>query len=248
VGIWLWVGLASSSLAGDGFDHAHTAFGSFLGSAVSNTGVKYDELAKRQDQLTAYIHQLETATVQDFGTEQKLAFWVNAYNALTLALILDEKQPSSIMNLDNGKVWDTRKFKVAGQLLTLNDIEHKRARPLTDGRVHAALNCASRGCPPLGPKPMTGHQTSAQLDAAARRWVHHNAYARVGETVTVSPIFDWFSADFKRWAKEPVPSLGASEGAAIRFIVQYGGAPESNLVGSTKQVSYHEYDWALNSR
>ena len=243
-----WLFSVCVAIAGEGFDHSHSQFNTFLGSSISNSGVNYTELASRRDQLNAYLSQLETAPVDTFTRDQKIALWVNAYNAYTLALILDEGQPKSIMDLDGGKVWDTRKYVVAGQKLTLNEMEHKRARPLTDGRIHGALNCASKGCPPLGRKALRGSGIEAQLDAAARRWVATNAYSQNGGGVAVSHIFEWFADDFKKWGGESVGGAGDKESAALRFIEAFGSEKEAGLMTGSKTVTYQPYDWALNAR
>ena len=243
-----WLFSICAAIAGDGFDHSHSQFTTFLGSSVSNSGVNYTELASRRSQLGVYLSQLERAPVDTFSKDQKIALWVNAYNAYTVALILDEGQPKSIMDLDGGKVWDTRKYIVGGQRLTLNEMEHKRARPLTDGRIHGALNCASKGCPPLGPKALRANGLDAQLDEAAKRWVATNAYTRTGGAVAVSHIFEWFAEDFKQWGGDSVAGAGEKESAALRFIEAFGAEKEAGLRTGSKTVTYQPYDWALNAR
>jgi len=246
--IILWLGMSQvSAWAGDGFDHSHKMFHAVLDGAVSNKGVDYAVLAERRSQLEKYLSVVANAPVSSFGRDQKLAFWVNAYNAYTISLILEEQMPKSIMDLDGGKVWDTRVYPVGGERLSLNAMEHQKARPLTDGRVHAALNCASRGCPPLGTTPLRADgdapSMDKQLNAAARRWVSTNAYSGSGTTVSVSLIFDWFSDDFRGWEPTEKGALNKKEARAIAFIKAFG-AP----VDAVSSVTFQPYDWALNKR
>lgn len=245
--IVLYWGFMASALAGEGFDHSHSGFRDVLQGAVSDTGVDYRLLATRKTQLDRYLSVVSEASVTSFSKDQQLVFWVNAYNAYTISLILEEQMPKSIMDLDNGKVWDTRKYSVAGQQLSLNAMEHKKARPLTDGRVHAALNCASKGCPPLGRQPLradSGAPTvDKQLDDAARRWVATNAYSVTSSGPAVSQIFDWFSDDFRRWGPVNSESGDVKKTRAIGFIKAFG-AP----VGDVASVTFQTYDWSLNQR
>jgi len=240
----------SSSVAGESFDHTHQGFAAFLGSSVSaSRGVNYTDLASRRTLLDTYLGELKTADLGGFSKSQKIAFWVNAYNALTISVILDANQPKSILDLDGGKVWDRRTFQVAGQSVTLNDIENKRVRPISDGRIHGALNCASKGCPPLAPKPMKGAGVSAQLDAAARRWVATNAFRRDGDAIYVNKIFDWYGDDFTSTYTEAVGSSGNKESAALRFIVAFSAeGKNADLLNGDLNVQYNNYDWTLNKQ
>lgn len=239
--------LMTSAFAGEGFDHSHSGFRDVLKGAVSNTGVDYRLLATRKSQLDRYLSVVSQAPVSTFSKDQQLAFWVNAYNAYTIALILEEQMPKSIMDLDNGKVWDTRMYSVAGQQLSLNAMEHKKARPLTDGRVHAALNCASKGCPPLGPQPLRADGGAStldkQLDDAARRWVSTNAYSVSSSGPAVSQIFDWFSDDFRRWEPANSETSDVKKARAIGFIKAFGAS-----VGDVSSVTFQTYDWSLNQQ
>ena len=118
---------------------------------------------------------LSTTKIPVSPQEQK-AFWINAYNLLTLDLIVDHPQISSIRELHNGEPWKKESFVVSGQSITLDEIEHKILRPLGDPRIHAAINCASKGCPPLQPFAYQGNQLNTQLDVACRNWMATNAY------------------------------------------------------------------------
>ena len=240
----LLVGLA---LAGSDFDHDYTALDRFYGDAVSARGVDYDALATRRAQLDEAIAAIADAPVDEFTASQQLALYVNAYNAYTLATVLDARPLKSIMDIDGGKVWDTRKFRVAGRDLTLNQIEHGNVRRLGNGRIHAAVNCASKGCPPLPPDPLRGSTSEAQLDAAARTWAATNAYRIEGGTVYLSSIFDWYADDFP--ARGDIPGVDGKAEAALWFLSDFVGADaKARLTGGGLTAAWQSYDWSLNAR
>lgn len=198
--------------------------------------------------LDGYLQALATTPVPA-GQAERTALWINAYNALTVDLIADNWPMSSIMDLDGGKVWDTRRFTVAGESLTLNELEHKKLRPITDGRIHAALNCASKGCPAL---PRTAFQATtldSQLSQAARAWVASNALVvdKTRGTVQVSRIFEWFAEDF---STSPLPpGTSGAQGNGIAWAAGYASTEQAAwLRAGGYTVSWAEYDWKVNGR
>ncbi|MBX2797841.1 MAG: DUF547 domain-containing protein [Myxococcales bacterium] len=232
-----------------GFDHSHARLATFLSGAVSAKGVDYGTLASRRSTLDAYVTQIREARTDGWSNAQKLALWVNAYNAYTLQLMLDNGPPSSIMNLDGGKVWDTRRFQVAGASVTLNDLEHQRARKIADGRVHAVVNCASKGCPPLPPSPLTPQGQSGQMDRATRTWAATNAFTLQGDTILLSKIFDWYGDDFTKENKGDIAGVEGKAENALWFLSRFVDAPtKSKLLSGTLSVDWQDYDWALNAR
>jgi hypothetical protein len=237
-----WALVLGLSVAAEGYDHTYAAFDRFLEGAVDDSGVRYDLLASRRALLDAHLAQVAAAPVATFSREEQLALYVNAYNGYTLLTMLDAMPIASIRELDGGKVWSTRTFAVGGGKLTLDAMEHERARKLTDGRVHAVVNCASRGCPPLPPDPLTPGNLERSLDEAARRWVRVNAASVQGSTVRLSKIFSWYAADFTKWGGVDLPNADASQDAAIGFLRAFGGS-----IGEVATVGWAEYDWALNT-
>jgi hypothetical protein len=214
-------------------------YAAFLDGAVSAKGVRYDILATRRPQLDMVLSGIAHAAPPTDHDEQ-IAFYTDAYDALTLAVVLDAGPPKSIMDVDGGKVWDLRTFTVAGEKTTLNAIEAK-VRALGDPRVHAVLNCASKGCPPLPAKPIVADGLDAQLDAAAHGWVATNAYHLEGSTVHLSRIFDWYGADF---AKEGETHAQA----ALRWLAGYTDAETAaKLTSGTLTTDWQDYDWSLNA-
>lgn len=198
--------------------------------------------------LDAYVAAL--ATVEEpLGRGEKIAFWLNTYNALTVDLIADAGPISSIRDLDGGKVWDTRSFVVAGRPLTLNQIEHQILRPMGDPRVHAAINCASKGCPPLAKQAFAAATLDDQLQAAAKRWLTTNGIQidQAARSVKLNRIFDWFGDDFTGMnLKNDIPGLAGKQEAAIDFAIRYLPDQAAFLKKGGYTVGYIEYDWSLN--
>ncbi|MBK8705831.1 MAG: DUF547 domain-containing protein [Saprospiraceae bacterium] len=102
-----------------------------------------------------------------------MAFWINVYNVFTIKLIADNYPLKSIMNLDGGKTWDVERIKIGGELYSLNQIENEIIRPqFKDPRIHFALNCAAKSCPPLYDKAYLPSQLDQQLDERTRSFVN----------------------------------------------------------------------------
>jgi hypothetical protein len=181
----------------------------------------------------------------------KTAFWINAYNALTIDMIADAWPVKSIKDIAGGDPWDRRRFTVAGRELTLNDIEHKTLRPLGDPRVHAALNCASLGCPPLSPRAFTAAGLSAELDQAARAWAGSNAlrFDLGAHKVELSSIFDWYGKDFEAQSQRDLPGVSGKQEAALNFLFPWLSPEQQAAVSAGGlSVSYQRYDWGVNGR
>jgi hypothetical protein len=196
-------------------------------------------------------HLAELARASEAGSPgERKAFWINAYNALTVDLVADSWPISSVLDLDGGKVWDTRRFTVAGKLVTLNDIEHRILRPLGDPRVHATLNCASNGCPPLSRTAFGGKELEAQLDDAARRWMATNGVRldRSAGTVHLNRIFDWYAGDFPAKGVD-VPGVEGKALGAAAFAARYLSTEDAQwLLAGGYAVAWAEYDWRVNAR
>lgn len=231
------------------FDHTHAAYQQVLSGFVRSGNVNYAGLKANPVALDTYLAAVAAADATGMSAAQKKAFYINVYNALTLDLIADSYPLASILDLDGGKVWDTRRFRVAGQERTLNYIEHQILRPLGDPRIHAALNCASKGCPPLSATVFLADTLDAQLDAVARAWAASTVIA--GGTVTISRIFDWFGEDFLPTygsARRDIPNLDGKAEAAINFIASYSSDKATFLNAGGYTVVYADYDWRLNQQ
>ncbi|MEN0061906.1 MAG: DUF547 domain-containing protein [Myxococcota bacterium] len=242
--------LSTLAIAGAApFDHDHKALTHFLEGAVSSKGVDYRVLASRKAQLERYLDTVAAVDASGFTKHQRLALYVNAYNGYTLKLMLDEGPPKSITDLDGGKVWDTRQYVVAGEKLTLNQMEHGKARKLTDGRVHAVVNCASKGCPPLPPQALSANRVEDQLNAAARTWARTNAFSWSGNTVRLSSIFDWYGEDFASADRGDLAGVDGKPEDALWFLSRYvDPSTKDRLLSGSIQTDWQVYDWSLNQR
>lgn len=224
----------------------YAGFRAVLDGAVAPDGrVSYKTLKQREHQLDAVVAEWATKDLAQASKADQLAFWVNAYNALTLAVVVDNPSIKSIKELDEGEVWKRRTFVVAGESLTLDEIEHQRIRPLGDGRIHAVLNCASRGCPPLPAEPLLGESIEEQLNAASKRWVATNAFVIRERTIFLSPIFKWFSGDFASYRKGPIANVNEAQVRGLWFIATFAGPDTADL--GYMPVKWDTYDWSLNS-
>jgi hypothetical protein len=216
---------------------------------LSGGRVDYAALKAHPEDLDAWVALVRATKLASLAGDEKKAFLLDAYNAYTISTIVASWPVKSIMDLDGGKVWDTRRFDVGGVSMTLNELENAHLRTLGDPRIHAALNCASLGCPPLSPKAFTAQGLDAQLDAAAARWA---ATAKVGPTeVVVSRIFDWYGDDFlakygAAWFD--VPGVAGKQEAAVNFVATYAPDKAAALRKGGYTVTYGEYSWALNGR
>ena len=215
-----------------------------LKTHVRDGVVDYQALRKTQA-LTPEILWLSTSKIPVSPQDQK-AFWINAYNLLTLDLIVDHPQISSIRELHNGEPWKKESFVVAGQSITLDEIEHKILRPLGDPRIHAAINCASKGCPPLQSFAYQGNQLNTQLDIACKHWMSTNAYFLSTSQLQLNSIFDWFKEDFRAY-REPIPKLNKGMQGVVGFIIAYSdGNIQKELREGQYKITFSEYDWQLN--
>lgn len=230
-------------------DPSHALLQRALDGRVVAGRVDYAALKAAPQALDAWLAELATADLAALSANERKALLLNAYNAITLDVVADAWPIASIRDLDGGKVWSTRRFRVAGADRTLDEIENALLRPMGDPRIHAALNCASMGCPPLSPRVYTAATLDAQLDAAARAWVA--TATLTGDTLTVSTILDWFGDDFVPAygpARFDIPGLEGKQEAAANFVATYAPDKAAALRKGGYRVVYAPYDWAVNGR
>ncbi|NJN87520.1 MAG: DUF547 domain-containing protein [Leptolyngbyaceae cyanobacterium SL_7_1] len=197
------------------------------------------------------IGAVPSATYEAWSDAEKMAFLINAYNSFTLESIIDQN-PLKASIRDIPGVWRVRRFQVAGQSKTLDDIEHNTLRPtFQDPRIHAALNCTAISCPVLRQEPYTAEKLDAQLEEQVRLWLASPQglqIDRANNQVRISQLFDWFGEDW-------LPNYGTSEGftgndkqrAALNFISQYVSEDDrAYLQQGEYELSYLDYDWTLN--
>ena len=168
----------------------------------------------------------------------KLAYAINAYNALAIAGILEGLSPSSLVG--RTRYFKLKEWPFDGATITLDALEHKVLRPMGEPRIHFAIVCASKSCPPLRSEVYTPAKLDAQLDDQARRFVNdrsRNRFDAAARTARLSPIFDWFDADFK-----------AAAGSTQKFLARYVADPAAAklLAEDGFKIEWMTYDWSLN--
>ena len=209
----------------------HSDFDALLSDYVDAGGrVDYAGLRGDGSHLDAYLAQLAAADPDELSGEERLAFYINAYNAATLDLIVDNYPLASITELDGGKPWDVERVELGGETYSLNQIENDLIRGRFDEpRIHFAVNCAAASCPPLRAGAYTAERLDEQLDEQTRDFLTDPDYITVsGGEARVSKIFDWYGADFE--------SVSA-------FIARY-----REDVNQDTEIAFAEYDWSLNDQ
>jgi len=209
----------------------HKQWDALLQKHVSDKGnVDYKGFKKDQVALQSYLELLsKNLPEKSWSREAILAYWINAYNAYTVKLILDNYPVKSIKKIDSP--WDKEFFTLGTKKYSLGEIEHKILRKMNEPRIHFAINCASFSCPNLANKAFTEDKLEQQLTQVAKSFINDNSKNTIATNkATVSQIFDWFSADFKK------------NGSVIDFINKYSKVQ----INTKAKISYKEYNWNLN--
>ena len=209
-----------------------------LATFVDGDGrVNYAGLANCPEPLQDFVAKLAVAgpetTPELFPTaDDRLAYWLNAYNALVLFEVLGRPGLTSVGDHKVGFFYLSC-FVLDGRETNLYDLENGIVRPrFNEPRVHMALNCASAGCPRLPREPFSGPRLQQQLDRETQRFLHEDRNVTVEDgTLVLSRIFEWFEEDFEpdvvAWIRAQAPDLDLPEDAPVR---------------------YRPYDWSLNAQ
>ncbi|MBN2530474.1 MAG: DUF547 domain-containing protein [Deltaproteobacteria bacterium] len=234
------------------FDHSHANFTAILKKVVEGKKVNYRVLKKDADFLSRYLHDLSAVCKSDFSrfsSSQKLAFFINAYNAYTLKLIVTHYPIKSIQQISSGAgdAWHqpiVALNNLFGQNITLDYLENKVIRPrFKEPRIHFALNCASRGCPPLRAAAYTPKGLYQQLNDVTRAFMANrseNQYEAQKNVLRLSKLFKWYATDF------------GGEDQLAAFFIQYGPSEQAKVVqnaiesGTPPHLEFNAYDWDLN--
>lgn len=226
----------------------HAAWDGLLKKYVDQDGrVNYRAWHKNatdRQALKRYLSGLSRATAREPASKDaKLAFWINAYNAVTVEGILRVYPTTSIRNhtakFFGYNIWDDLQLYVGGTAFSLNQIEHEILRKMDEPRIHFAIVCASKGCPRLVNEAFTAETLDAQLANNAKHFFAQDQNFRIrGSSVTLSAILDWFSEDF-----------GTNEDAVLRKITPWLASEDSVRLRGKKSwtVGYSDYDWTLNA-
>ena len=213
-------------------------FNDLLQKHVTNNGiVDYKSFKDDKAKLDSYISYLEkTSPVSSWSDNKQKAFWINAYNAYTIKLILENYPLKSIMNIkQKGKTaWKIPFAKVGGKTYTLDHIEHEILRKnFSDPKIHVGVNCASGSCPKLGNKAFTEDNIEAELTQLMKDFVNDTTRNKLSKKkVQISSIFNWFKGDFTK------------NGSVIDFLNKYS----ETEISKKAKISFLKYDWTLNGK
>ena len=210
----------------------HSGFHALLQKNVSPQGkVNYQAFKRDRTVLRMYLFALSKYTPNKMWSKQeKLAYWINAYNAMTIDLIIRNQPIGSIKDIDNP--WKQSLWKLGGAMYNLDTIEHQILRKMGDPRIHFAINCASFSCPILLNEAFTANSVDTQLDILTKRFVNDTQRNTITpKAITISKIFKWFSKDFKK------------NQTLIEFLNTYAAI----TIDQNATINYMDYNWELNN-
>ena len=251
--------LVLSGLVQAQFDHAYAGWDRLLQRHVSwlpgNQQSRVDYAAFKADRaaLKTVLDTMSAVSRSEFdrwSRAQRMAFLINAYNAFTVELVLS-KYPDlkSIKDISLfGSPWRKKFFRLLGEKHHLDWIEHEQLRPLyQDPRVHAAVNCASIGCPALRNEAFGAAKLEAQLEDGMQRFLADRTRNRVRDgRLEVSAIFKWFKSDFEQGHQ----GFAKVEDVFAKYATRLSDKPDeqTQLRAKALPVTHLEYDWSLNGR
>jgi len=220
----------------------HRPYEYLLGKYVSDGRVDYQGIQREEDLLDQYLTIIENVDTDRLTKDGQFAFYINAYNAWTIKLVLSG-YPGINSIKDLGTLfrgpWKKRICRINGKVLTLDEIEHEILRPrFNDSRVHFAINCAAKSCPPLISVPYREETLNRQLDESASAFINNPARNRIEDTTLyVSAIFKWFRSDFNN--------------DIAGFVLRYAQGDlkvRLETVGDRVRIEHLDYDWSLNDK
>ena len=205
-------------------------------NGVTYNGVDYDAWAADARHVKVRDEILKTNPATLSSKNEKLTFWINAYNVLTIDLITKEGERKSIKNLGTtfNSPWKKYTWRINGKDYTVDGIEHEIIRPLGEPRIHFAINCAAKSCPDLRAEAYRADRLETQLSEHTTLTLENQTkgFAAAGEnTIRVSKVMDWFKKDF-------------NNGDLRGWLTQY--FPET--INDQTNIKFFKYDWSLNKR
>ena len=254
--------LMSLPMASFAFDSSHDAWTKLLQRNVVEirpgqaTAVRYASFAADRPALKAYLDSLAAVSPAEYERwpkPEQLAFLINTYNAHTVALILETyPRLKSIKDLGSllSSPWKKAFIPLLGKTISLDQIEHGMIRKpgvFDDPRIHAAVNCASVGCPALARQAFVGRDLDRQLDTALSGFLAdstRNRYVAASGRLEVSKIFDWYGSDFEQGHRgyDSLKTLFARHAAVLATTPEGQTAIRSGRY----KLDFLDYDWALN--
>jgi len=251
------------------FDQTHSIYDSLLKEHVQDAKVNYKGIINSSEKFNEYLMQLGSVSeevYQNWTDEEKLAFWINAYNAFTIKAIIDNYPikrnyslvglflPSNSIRQISG-VWTDLQFRAVGRNVTLGEIEHEILRKeFNEPRIHFVINCASMGCPDLRIEAFRPDIIYDQLESQSIDYVNNQEKGVRIDTenrkVELSKIFDWFGDDFieSYGNTELFDERSVKDKAILNFVLKYLKSEDEKdfLKRNNFEISYLDYDWNLN--
>ncbi len=214
---------------GNFFDNANT----FFEANINSGNVNYQSIANDPLALNQLVNTIESYDLTEKANDEQLAFYLNAYNVLVIKQVVDNYPLKSPMDVSG--FFDGNTYIVAGKSVTLNDIENNIIRPtFNDARIHFALVCGAKGCPPITNQAFTVENVNERLDKLTSDALNNGSFLRIDEAnaqVLISEIFKWYIVDFGNEIK-----------GVKTFINQY----RSTSIPDSYNVDFYTYDWNLN--
>lgn len=249
---YFWSSTAScegqeTGLKGVDMDTGYELYDKVLQKYVKDGKVDYLALRDSHEELDKYLSWLANNDPDKLEiTEERLAFWINAYNALVLKGVLDTlpERPEDMSAYSVKKIkgfFTRKKFVVGGRYYSLDEIENDVLRPIfKDPRVHFSIVCASQSCPVLQSKAFRAENIQSRLEDAAKRFLASETRFKIdreNKIVYLSPIFRWFKKDFEQ-----------AKGSLYDFIADYLESEEDKafIKKGDFTIEYLDYDWGLN--
>lgn len=211
----------------------HAPFDALLRRHVRDERVDYLTWRDHDaDELARYLDRLAAVEPAKLGRDERLAFYINLYNATMIGAVLRRVDATYSPSANDWSVFDEKLVRVAGRELSLDQLEHEIVRKeFGDPRIHVALVCAAESCPPLLPRAYRGDDLDEVLEANMRRFVRDPRRNRIErDPLELSKLFEWYAADFG--GAEAVPA----------WVARYAGNPEL----AEREVEFIEYSWTLN--
>ena len=230
------------SQAASGPDVDHSLWDTLLAEHVDGAGrVDYDGFGQDAERLERYLTVLENAGIDALGRDERLALMINAYNAFTVKLIVENLPLDSIRDIPAAERWDARRWQLGGSTWSLTELEHDAIRVhFEEPRIHFALVCAAVGCPPLAREAYVASRLEEQLERQARYVHEHEAWLRFDEAtgvVHLTELYSWYDGDF-------VQAAGSALAYAARYVPSLRRALDENR---GPEVRWIPYDWRLNA-
>lgn len=215
------------------------AWNGLLGEAVQDGHVDYAQWSDNP-RFDALVEQIAVTDISSKSRQEKLVFYINAYNILAARGILDGSSPSGLIS--RHIYFKRDKYRVASRSMSLHELEHEWIRPLKEPRIHFAIVCASVSCPILQSEAYRLADLEEQLQAAAINFINdteRNQFDVNQRQADLSSIFKWFEEDF-------VEAAGSLQ-AYLAPLVDSQQAAEL-LLQDAFEVDYLRYDWDLNGK